>query len=532
MTDSAVITSENYSQVLAGNLRITPPGGAQQTLGAALGTALTPLPMPNVPRSTVIPALHLPNLKASATPTIGIIGDSTSTLAANNLIATDMLWYDIIRRIREDNPGKVINGGDSSVGNYAIGGTAWSSFLTAPTVGWPAWYFNHAIPWFLYVQAAGITTLFINWGINDTFVLQPSLMAAVLANIVSWGTAPPAQAASTAYALFAVALDSGGRMVVATTAGTSGASAPSWATTLAGTTTDGGVVWTLMQTTAYVAAIPDIVLITNKTANVAAGVPYSQSNYQAGYLGAAAIQRTTALSGWNLGIAGLPPLGLIDIGRFFNQAVNGFDPAEKYFVQTVTTPITGISSFPFIAAPSSGDFDMLWTLPGAGQSAAGTVSVFGIGASDGTSQGFAFNQITLQTGTGNDIALYYYPGGLAPVGKYVATGWLATGQNLVRITAKGAHLYVSCNGIVLMDRLMPRFSSPSSPFYTVVNPPAGYAVTLNSYNTSIDRPYAKLLTPAAAYGTAGGLDGNGINHDASQALNLVDQHVLDCTHFA
>jgi hypothetical protein len=51
-------------------------------------------------------------------------------------------------------------------------------------------------------------------------------------------------AASAAYALNAVIIDSNGNVEQATTAGTSGTSVPAWSTTAGGTTADGAVVWT------------------------------------------------------------------------------------------------------------------------------------------------------------------------------------------------------------------------------------------------------------------------------------------------
>lgn len=56
----------------------------------------------------------------------------------------------------------------------------------------------------------------------------------------------PSWAATTAYALDAYIVDSNGNRQQATTAGTSGSSAPTWNTTVGGTTTDGTVTWTLI----------------------------------------------------------------------------------------------------------------------------------------------------------------------------------------------------------------------------------------------------------------------------------------------
>jgi len=69
-----------------------------------------------------------------------------------------------------------------------------------------------------------------------------------------------AWAASTAYALNAVIVDSNGNIQLVTTAGTSGSgSHPTWATTTGATTTDGGATWTCKGTPAnykYIANVP------------------------------------------------------------------------------------------------------------------------------------------------------------------------------------------------------------------------------------------------------------------------------------
>jgi hypothetical protein len=55
----------------------------------------------------------------------------------------------------------------------------------------------------------------------------------------------PKWQASTSYAIGDTIVDSNGNIAQCTTAGTSGAAAPTWATTVGKTTADGGVVWTL-----------------------------------------------------------------------------------------------------------------------------------------------------------------------------------------------------------------------------------------------------------------------------------------------
>jgi hypothetical protein len=59
------------------------------------------------------------------------------------------------------------------------------------------------------------------------------------------GTANPSWTATHAYSSGALIVDSNGNIQRCTTSGTSGGSAPVWATTLGNTTNDGSAVWTL-----------------------------------------------------------------------------------------------------------------------------------------------------------------------------------------------------------------------------------------------------------------------------------------------
>ena len=112
--------------------------------------------------------------------------------------------------------------------------------------------------------------------------------------------------------------------------------------------------------------IPDLVYITGKSANPAAGAPYSGSDYQAGYLANASLFRSIVKSGsYGISNASVAP-GLIDIGRYFQMAVNGIDPVEQFSTAVNTSAMTGISTFPFALPPSAGgDIDVRFTAPGA-----------------------------------------------------------------------------------------------------------------------------------------------------------------------
>ena len=75
------------------------------------------------------------------------------------------------------------------------------------------------------------------------------------------GTANPAWAATHAYSVGNLIVDSNGNIQRCTTAGTSGAAHPTWATTIGNTTNDSGAVWTLVaKSTAPVPMIAHVVV--------------------------------------------------------------------------------------------------------------------------------------------------------------------------------------------------------------------------------------------------------------------------------
>jgi len=94
--------------------------------------------------------------------------------------------------------------------------------------------FNYALGPTDY-SAAGITIQELGLFANTSGVVLPA------AN----GTGNPPWSISTAEAAGALIVDANGSVQRCTTAGTTGASAPAWATTLGVTTSDGSVVWTL-----------------------------------------------------------------------------------------------------------------------------------------------------------------------------------------------------------------------------------------------------------------------------------------------
>jgi hypothetical protein len=491
-------------------------------------------PGPFTSRSGINPAVHLTKYTAAASPVVVIVGDSTSTPTPNPLTPLDVLWFQLQRRMREDNPTKT-----HSFQNFAMGGSAMSTFIAPQVLAdgvltIPTWYTNNTVAWWTYVQAVMPDLLFFNFGVNDSFNLNAVTLASALSIVNGWGTVPPAWQANTAYTRNAVILDSNGRMqVMAANSGTSGASPPTWQTSLHSPTVDNTATWLVMSAGTYTAKKPDIVLITNKSANPSAGGNFSATKYQIGRLAAASLQRTAALSGYNFGVSGLPRLGLIDIGRVFQQAVNGIDPGEQVMSQSITAPVT-VTTFPYILPQTDGDLDMTWTIPGSNQTV--LTCTFYLAAADGstTSQQYT-NYINIGTSTGTNIFANYFPalGSPAMPGANQGFGWVSTGNNTVQITLRGTHLYVLVNGFVLYNALVPRYRSPCTPSMNILSPPGGFSPILVSYNLSTMQKTTPSLTATETYGSLNGpTGGNGINHDASAAIAGIDARVLDATQFA
>lgn len=110
-----------------------------------------------------------------------------------------------------------------------------------------------------------------NWGIQPpTGALTPSLGPAFNAN---W-------AANTFYSIASVIIDTNGNLQQVTTPGKSSSGAPTWATSVGSTTTDGTVTWTMVQTAAQLVWQPNFayktpVALTSVASPVAGSAVYT-----------------------------------------------------------------------------------------------------------------------------------------------------------------------------------------------------------------------------------------------------------------
>ena len=162
------------------------------------------------------------------------LADATAQAASLTIIGLTFTTADSWKPSNSYSLGDLVQ---DSNGNVERCTTAGTSAATAPT------------NWATSVSAT-TTDGTVTWTMIGKFTQTPSTVE------ITSGTANPWQA-STAYAVGNLVTDSNGNVEQCTTAGTSGATAPTnWATAVGNTTTDGGVTWTLVGSLTLVARNP------------------------------------------------------------------------------------------------------------------------------------------------------------------------------------------------------------------------------------------------------------------------------------
>lgn len=281
--------------------------------------------------------------------------------------------------------------------------------------------------------------------------------------------------------------------------------------------------------------VPDIILMTNLAPSLGAGVPYSQPTWQFAMLANLQIKRHLALTqGFGVGIANLPPVGLIDIGRYFYMANSdyGYDPAVQILQQGIAAPVSGIATFPYSLPQTDGDFDLTISVPNLGteMKSSGTIIQVSIGSANGGT-GLGANQVNIETTDGTMAYMnYYMVSGISPI--VGESGVWSPGTNSFQITSQDEHILLQCNGTVVQDLYVPRYRAPFRPSIDIINPPAGFSLNINSYNLARMKKYQPVLSASDVYGSLGGqYGGDGINHDSSIAQSGIYWPVLEATCF-
>ena len=272
---------------------------------AAHSTPAIPPPVPtpqplDIPFAKFDPAVYLPHsIAAGANAKYCIVGDSTSTTAFANTVtlppttsssatgtsSVDLLWDQLRTRIVEDAAAQGVTLSlTGNFFNYAIGGTTLIEVEDGSTG-----------------SANPIGVSYPSWWTNTSS-----------GKWLSYGVAN----GCTAWFINMGVNDPGNET---------------------------GQIWVAVLTQLATSTYhPDIVIITNKVGNIAAGTPYSEYTYQAGYIANQLLQRSISLAPDNMGLTYLPKIGLLDIGRAFDMTVLGFDPVKQtlQYVINPSSPLT------------------------------------------------------------------------------------------------------------------------------------------------------------------------------------------------
>ena len=419
----------------------------------------------------------------------GLGGNTGSLLPyANNITASDVLWGRLQQRIRQDEAANGIALTNANFLNFAIGGTTLSEISAG--------------------QSGGSSSL------ATSGIAYPSWWTTTTATWLSY-------------------LNTAGCTTVFINTGVNDPGYEAVAT------------WTAVFTQlAAFTAIPDVVLITNAVANVAAGGTYALASSQAGYQANMALQRSLASTQNKLGSTTLGSIGLIDIGRYFDEAVLGFDPTIQNLSYNIplTAPITGITTFPYtLPMTPGGDFWVSITLSGAPITSSSIVKLFYSDSLGGNGGSPAVQLLNMQTTNGTNTYATYYYGGPAAIQGNITTGW-GTGPVTLTFAFQGDHVTayiggtitagVLSNEVLVADLLLPRLITGFSPTISVTNPPVGLTMTINGYAVGVQRATPVVVQPSVCYGTNNGTQqANGINHDSSTCLNQVYFPVLQATQF-
>lgn len=275
------------------------------------------------------------------------------------------------------------------------------------------------------------------------------------------------------------------------------------------------------------ATVPDIVFLTNKSANPEA-ITYNPTSLPY-YPGQAAMIRTLCrANGAGLGINGLRPLGLIDLGRYQTMASFGYDPASQFLHPVVISPITGITGFPYSCpATSFGDLDLQIAFPrqgatlwsGGATAVVVTLSDFGFG--------FPCNNISFSH-AGGVIVTTYRMDGYSIRGIDTISG---TGDIAIRIVARGERVTALVNGTTTFDRSVSRYVKKYNPSIHLLGTPTNPVMTLVAMREGQARRVDPFLSPAQVWGTDYS-DGNGINHLSSEGVATIDAVVIDANRFS
>ena len=426
--------------------------------------------------STVSSATNMTSIMQN--PKVAFIGDSTVSLGDQfSSLETPLELYKAA--LLETFPTKSFSFADYTIGGTIIGQAGLTGAVIGGTL--PSWFTNSANTWISYINTYNPTTLFVAFGINATASSTPDKIAGFLALLAAFTN------------------------------------------------------------------VPDIVFVTNTVANPAGGSPYNSPTFTAGNIASAAATRTAALAsnywpsngGTIFPYAGLPPIGLIDVGRYFSMSVLGFDPCKQVLSTIVpsSSPVVltnNATTSTQYYLPGSCDGDCVYTVTfnnGNLWQSNSTVATIGFYDPFGSSPIGAeiTGSLHLQTTNGTNGYANIYGINASFITVSNSSAWSST-NNTFTVELKNGHLKATLNNTVMYNGIVPCASTSTfTPFISMTGTmPANQTITVNSYYGGTRQPYTPFSSYALAYGSLGGVNsGNGINHVSSYGVNEIYAPVIE-----
>jgi len=275
---------------------------------------------------------------------------------------------------------------------------------------------------------------------------------------------------------------------------------------------------------------PDIVLITNGIGNPLNAI---NSPYQPGFRTNASLTRTVAHNASYMGIAGLPPIGLIDLNRVEAEAIYGQDPVDQVYT-TISVPTSPASTFPYsLPATPDGDLDVQFSLSDAAAwYTSGATLTLSLADASGGSGGTSATQVNIRSSTGTNCNMGYY-GGAASAKTYAANSiWPSSGPVAFRVSTKNDHIQFSCNGTIVGDFFAPKMVGPFIPTFSFSGGSPTETLTVTSYSPGTSRQTPIVMDLNTFWGTGTSPSGgDGARHPSSYGLNLVYGQAIEAADF-
>lgn len=275
--------------------------------------------------------------------------------------------------------------------------------------------------------------------------------------------------------------------------------------------------------------VPDIIFVTNKMANPLTTNPIglARNNQLAQSSGIRHLVRAQANG---LGISGLPNLGMIDIGRYYCEAFEGFDPCDQRLeASTFTTTVT---AFPYALPECDGDFDLRFTFPS--QTAAalltGSNQLY-ISLASFLSAGTPWHRVAIRAGGTSTVGTDIYTETGPTQGNIVGVSAPDASTLDIRVICRDERLVVVINGTTTVNASIAKYQHRFQPTISFMSsPPGGTSLAVQHWRPGRRRLTQPFLSPVQVWGSSSG-NGNAINHLTSEGVRAVDAPVIEAQSF-